>query len=219
MIQPEYHIIQEHYEQRLAEHGPNHRGVDWPNARDLQTRFEVMLGVVREGDKHASLLDLGCGVGLLCDHVQACPRYRELRYNGIDISEAMIRQATARHPETRFHVQDILQTPLEDHCADYIVMNGVLTEKLSLTQEAMENFAHLFLAAAFKGCRIGMAFNVMNHHVDWKRDDLFHWPLDSCASFLVRQLSRHVSIRMDYGLFEYTVYVYKMPCMVNRSTP
>ncbi|GAB7081650.1 methyltransferase domain-containing protein [Megalodesulfovibrio paquesii] len=219
MTQPEYHIIQRHYEQRLAEHGPNHRGVDWPNAQDLQTRFEVMLGVVRAGDEQASLLDLGCGVGLLRDHVQASPRYRALQYTGMDISEAMIHQAAARHPEASFRVQDILQTPLEEHCADYIVMNGVLTEKLSLSQEAMEEFAHRFLAAAFKGCRIGMAFNVMNHHVDWKRDDLFHWPLDNCAAFLVRQLSRHVAIRMDYGLYEYTVYVYKTPCTASRSAP
>lgn len=218
MAHPEYHIIQAHYEQRLAEHGPTHRGVDWPNAQDLQTRFEVMLGVVRAGDENASLLDLGCGIGLLRDHVLACPQHRTLQYAGMDISQAMIQQAVAKHPDARFRVQDILQNPLEDNCADYIVMNGVLTEKLSLSQEAMVTFAHRFLAAAFKGCRIGMAFNVMNHHVDWKRDDLFHWPLDSCAAFLVRQLSRHVAIRMDYGLYEYTVYVYKTPCTASRST-
>ena len=49
----------------------------------------------------------------------------------------------------------------------------------------------------------------MSSHVDWTRDDLFHWPLDDLMSFLVKDVSRHVVIRSDYGLYEYSVYIYK----------
>jgi hypothetical protein len=55
----------------------------------------------------------------------------------------------------------------------------------------------------------GVAFNVMARHVDWMRDDLFHLSLDEMASFACRELSRDFVIRNDYGLYEYTVYVYK----------
>ena len=41
-----------------------------------------------------------------------------------------------------------------------------------------------------------------------RRDDLFHLPLDLLAEFLDTLLSRHFVIRNDYGLYEYTVYVY-----------
>jgi hypothetical protein len=62
---------------------------------------------------------------------------------------------------------------------------------------------------AFAKARVGVAFNVMSTHVDWERDDLFHLPMDVLGSFLTKNLSRKFVIRSDYGLYEYTTYVYK----------
>jgi hypothetical protein len=50
---------------------------------------------------------------------------------------------------------------------------------------------------------------VMTKYLDSEREDLFHLPLDTMAAFISRQISRAFVIRHDYGLFEYTVYVYK----------
>ena len=49
----------------------------------------------------------------------------------------------------------------------------------------------------------------MTKHVDWERDDLFHLPFDTLAAVLKKEISRHFVISNDYGLYEYTVYVYK----------
>ena len=49
----------------------------------------------------------------------------------------------------------------------------------------------------------------MSKHVDWERDDLFHLPFDDLARWLVASVSRNIVIRADYGLYEYTVYVYR----------
>jgi hypothetical protein len=49
---------------------------------------------------------------------------------------------------------------------------------------------------------------VMSKHVDWERDDLFHLPFDALGSFLREEVSRHFVIRHDYGLYEYTTYIY-----------
>ena len=57
--------------------------------------------------------------------------------------------------------------------------------------------------------RRGIAFNVMSKHVDWERDDLFHLPFDVLAAFLRAEISRHYQFRADYGLYEYTAYVYR----------
>jgi hypothetical protein len=51
----------------------------------------------------------------------------------------------------------------------------------------------------------------MSKNVEWEREDLFHVSTDRLLLFLTSELSRHVIMRMDYGLFEYTVYVYKQP--------
>ena len=211
MKNPGYHVIKEHYEKRLAEFGPNHRGVDWPDAEDLRTRFSVMLDVIRDGDRPCSLLDLGCGVGLLLDHLAGRGSGETVSYSGLDISGAMIHEAREKHPSAAFEVRDVLLDPLPEESVDYVVLNGVLTEKLSLSQDAMAQFAERLLTAAFRACRKGIAFNVMNVHVDWMREDLFHWSLDACASFIIKRLSRHMVMRMDYGLYEYAVYVYRRP--------
>ncbi len=54
-----------------------------------------------------------------------------------------------------------------------------------------------------------MAFNVMSKHVDWEREDLFHLPFDTLAEFLKKELTRNFVFRNDYGLYEYTTYVYR----------
>lgn len=51
----------------------------------------------------------------------------------------------------------------------------------------------------------------MSWHVDWQRDDLFHLPCDTLLAFLKAEVSRHVVLRADYGLWEYTTYVYREP--------
>jgi len=212
MNDPSYYEIVRHYEECLLKHGASAKGMDWPNEHDLMKRFEVMLGVVRkDAVAPVSLLDLGCGAGLLIDHLIGKGIQNDYVYHGMDISEKMITAALARHAGYAFATRDILIDPLPPESLDYVILNGVLTEKRTLTGEKMESYARSLIKAAFTSCRRGIAFNVMSTHVDWQRDDLFHWPLDSVAAFLVAECSRHIVVRMDYGLYEYTVYVYRKP--------
>ena len=200
-----------HYESCFLEHGRTPQGVDWPNAEDLATRFEVMLGVVRPGAGRVSLLDLGCGPGLLVDHLERTQRRADLDYAGVDLSEPMLASARAAWPGLSFERRDILADPLPELSVDYVILNGVLTERVTAPREEMVAFAIDLLAAAFSAARIGIAFNVMSKLVDWERDDLFHWGYDEMAAALAPRLSRHMTIRADYGLREYTTYVYRQP--------
>jgi hypothetical protein len=90
-----------------------------------------------------------------------------------------------------------------------VVINGVLTTKYSLSHEMMEDFARQLLAAAWEGARTALSFNVMSPYVDWTRDDLFHWPLEQAVDFCVRNLSRYVNVIADYGLYEYSVQIFR----------
>ena len=211
LAKPDYSVIRDHYEDCLAAHGPTPRGVDWPNEHDLETRFRVMLGVFRPNPVKPKLLDLGCGPGLLLDHLSAAGRLDELEYTGLDFSEAMVAAARRRHPSCQFLCRDLLRKPLADASFDYVIMNGVLTEKLDLSHEAMTAYAEKLIEAAFATARIGLAFNAMSPHVDRTRDDLFHWPLDDLLAFLTAKVTRHVAIRADYGLYEFTAYLYREP--------
>jgi hypothetical protein len=75
------------------------------------------------------------------------------------------------------------------------------------------------LKAVWPSVTIGLAFNAMSKHVDWERDDLFHWPLDDIMAFCKTDLSRHVRLRLDYGLWEVSTIVLKSPAARLGSVP
>ena len=205
-----YLDIVAHYEACLAAHGDSHRGVDWPNAKDAAKRYDVMLDVLAHPRRPpgASLLDLGCGAGHLLEHIHRVGP-ADVRYLGADISPRFVELCQRKFPGESFTLVDVLREPDRLPEADFIVANGVFTEKRSLSWDAMWDHTQRMITSIFRHARVGLAFNVMSHHVDWQRDDLFHLPFDTLAAFLRAEVSRHFLFRADYGLYEYTVYVYR----------
>ena len=174
----------------------------------------MQLGVLDAVPRQAglpSLLDLGCGPGLLLNYLTATGRVDAVEYRGIDISPAMIELGRRRWPGKAFQVRDILADPLPPESVDVVLMNGVLTERQGIPRERMVIMAESLLTAAFQAARYGIAFNAMSRHVDWEREDLFHWGFDEVAAFLKRNLTRHFSFRADYGLFEFTAFAWRRP--------
>jgi hypothetical protein len=206
-----YLTIIDHYEQCLAKHGDTHLGVDWPNAADAETRYRVMLDVIRKPhDALATVMDFGCGAAHLYEYLNRHDR-SDIGYIGVDASPQFVELSRRKYPSTSFHCVDILADDTSLPEADYIVMNGVLTEKRGLSFDEMREYMSRLLKRVYSFARVGIAFNVMSHHVDWQRDDLFHLPYDQLAAFLKANLSRHFAFRADYGLYEYTAYVYREP--------
>jgi SAM-dependent methyltransferase len=206
-----WRVIVQHYEECLRKHGATPAGVDWPSGTDLAVRYGVMLELLAEAGGRPQLLDLGCGPGLMLDYIAATGNIDRVDYHGIDLSEEMVDIARTRWPTHQFSCRDIIAAPLPEQSVDVVVMNGVLTERVSVPVEMMTLLAQALVAAAFRVARIGIAFNVMNAHVDWQREDLFHWPFDVLAGFLRREVSSHYVLRADYGLYEYTCVVRRQP--------
>ena len=212
--------LQEYYEDKLKRNGVNFSGLDWPDIDSTIMRYTVMSDLFRrreEKDTKFSLVDIGCGAGFYVDYMRTIKDFG-IDYFGIDISPVMIQAATQIYPDEQFEVRDILQNPLEHKAFDYALLNGVLTVKSDIPQEEMFNFAKDFVVTAFSYVRKGLAVNFMSEHVDWKREDLFHLPLDEAASFFRQTLTRHVEFRLDYGLWEYTAYLYRDPTDYHKES-
>jgi SAM-dependent methyltransferase len=204
-----YLDIVAHYESCLEKHGDNHLGVDWPNATDAEKRYRVMLEVIRPGaEVPVALLDFGCGASHLYEYI-ARNDVKNLVYSGLDISPKFISLSRRKFPANEYHCVDILAADTRLPSYDYIVMNGVFTEKRELPFDEMLAYFKSLVEEAFKRANRGVAFNVMSKQVDWEREDLFHLPLDTLADFVTKRLTRNFIIRNDYGLYEYTVYLYK----------
>jgi SAM-dependent methyltransferase len=206
-----YQDIVAHYEECLARHGDHHRGVDWPRADDADLRYAVMLGLLPpDSPQPARLLDFGCGAGHLLEFIRQ-HRVPGVEYHGLDLSERFVALCRGKFPGVCFIHADVLDPAAELGKYDYMIMNGVFTEKCTLSHDSMWEYVQAVLRRTWPHVRHGLAFNVMSKQVDWERADLFHLPCDVLMAFLRAELSRHCVIRQDYGLFEYTTYVYREP--------
>lgn len=174
------------------------------------TRCQAMFRAIPPGIPF-SLLDIGCGPGFAIPYLEEKFGGDFAGYLGVDISKSLLEAARAAWPAYQFVERDILSDPLPALTHDHVIINGVVTAKFHIPHEEMERFAERLLAAAWRAARISLSFNVMSTHVDWTRDDLFHWPMDKAATFCVKHLSRHINILADYGLYEYTVQVFRQP--------
>jgi len=209
MVEKKYLSIVSHYETCLERYGDSHLGVDWPRADDVQTRHRVMLEVIRPESKGQtiSLLDFGCGAAHLNDFIRE-QRLDHIQYAGLDLSEKFVRLSQNKFPANQFFCLDLLDEDVSLPIFDYVVMNGVFTEKRELSFDEMLSYFKQLVRRVFQHATIGIAFNVMSKHVDWERDDLFHLPFDTLAEFLTKEVTRNFVFRNDYGLYEYTTYVY-----------
>ena len=129
---PTYLELKDHYEAKLLLHGDNHKGVDWPNKADAETRYRVMTELLDFGRKEAknvpTILDLGCGLSHQYEYF--LERGLDLEYTGVDISREFINRSKLKYPNNHYVVADILRDQTEITSSDYVLANGLFTEKL-----------------------------------------------------------------------------------------
>jgi SAM-dependent methyltransferase len=162
----------------------------------------------RASGRKLSLLDFGCGASHLYEHMRA-RGFEHVEYAGLDLSEKFVALSRRKYPANEYFCLDVLDDEARLPEFDYVLMNGVFTEKKGLSFDEMFAYFKRLLVKVFARARVGVAFNVMTKHVDWERDDLFHLPFDTLAAFLKKELTRHFVFRNDYGLYEYTTYAYR----------
>lgn len=203
-------LLSEHYGRKFAEHGACPEGVDWgPNPEDHILRLSRMLAVADLGLQpgiRQSILDVGCGYGSLLDLLHE--RGLDLSYSGIDVCGPMIEAARARHADCSWLVGDVMNLEGERQF-DYVVCNGVLTQKLGATIRDMDHFLNVVVTKMFELCRVGVAFNVMTTHVNFMVPNLYYRNPVELLAWCMSELTSRVRLDHAYPMFEYTVYLYR----------
>lgn len=200
-----------HYSSTFSLHGPNSQGVDWGDkewAAELRNRN--MIAVVKNFENSPTMLDVGCGYGALGELIEQ--DRIQLRYSGIDVAENMISYAKSRfRTEFDFICMDFLDW--QPQCKyDYIVCNGILTQKLHATHLEMHQYSKRLIRKMFDCSNLGIAFNCMSTYVNFQKDNLFYKNPSEMLAWCMSELSPHIRLDASYELwFEYTVYVYHNP--------
>lgn len=209
------HVITEqlksHYEATFLKYGATSAGMDWgPDEERARVRQAKMLEVLNTPDgkfeDSFSILDVGCGYGALVD----CIEKNKLTcdYLGIDVVPSAIECAREIHREGTFFLGDFLDAEIPH--VDFAVCNGILTQKLDASFKAMNVFSQNIIKKMFSVCDKGIAFNLMNTHVNHLSDNLYYRNPSEILSWCMSELSPRVRLDCAYMLpFEYTVFVYK----------
>lgn len=205
-----YSSIVAHYEDCLSRFGDTHLGVNWQNADDAYKRYQIMLDIIKPEASKITLLDFGCGTAGLLDYINE-KKILYIDYSGLEISTEFFNVSKKKYPNNTFFNMDILDKDALLPCFDYIIMNGVFTEKIDLSHNIMFSYFCSMIETIYPHCRKGIAFNLRSKQVMAEDQDLFHLSLDELAWFLVEKFGRNFIIRNDYGLEEYAVYICKEP--------
>jgi hypothetical protein len=88
--------------------------------------------------------------------------------------------------------------------ADYFLLSGALSFRVKDNLLLAENvIKKMFLLA-----RRGVACNFLSRYVDYETEINFHYSPEEIFS-ISKKLSKYITIRHDYPLWEFTVYLYK----------
>jgi SAM-dependent methyltransferase len=204
--------LKDHYKKKFLEFGPTAKGVDWGNDQDVLFRHKLMYNLIlndhynTHNKSSASLLDVGCGYGAFCEFLEknSC----DVDYTGIDVVEEMIAYAKQNHPSAKFSVGDFMSVENTGEY-DYIICNGILTQKLTTSIIEMDRFANNLMTKMYSKARKGIAFNIMSSKVNFMVANLYYRHPADILTFCLNELSTKVRIEHSYPMYEYTVYVYK----------
>lgn len=199
-----------YYSEKFDEHGPSSLGVDWgADEKKMFLRYEKMLNVTeRRTIARPTLLDAGCGFGGLLNYAKS--RNIDLDYTGIDVAGNMITWAKKNVPGGVFIEGEILNHSF-DTPFDFVVCNGILTQKLDVSGLEMDRFASKLIKKMFSICKYGIAFNVMTTKVNYYSNNLYYRNPAELLAWCIGEITPHVKLDHSYPLYEYTVYLYREP--------
>jgi len=188
------------YTERYSSFGDNVKTLGSGTNAHQAIRYRVLSEVGDLGGQR--VLDVGCGFGGFydyCRHMQ-----QPMQYTGIDIVPALVEQAARNHPLAEFIKMDILEVP-DDMEFDYVVSSQAFNNKLTHTDNW--ELVREALAKCFQIAKKGVAFDMMSNHVDFTEDHLYYFDPSVVFDFC-KTLTKRVTLRHDYPLFEFCVYLF-----------
>lgn len=204
-------IFKAHYSKTFRQSGATPRGVDWEGSSKATLRHEAMLQLIPVDELNQpetiSLLDVGCGYGAFYQFLLD-RRIANIIYTGVDLVDDMVLHAQDSAGSATFLTGDLLTMKLDDCSYDYVIANGVFTQKLHAATDEMDQFVATMIGRLFAICRKGIAFNVMSTVVDFKDPGNYYRHPGEMVD-LASELTRSFRLNHSYPLYEYTMSLYK----------
>ena len=187
------------YNARLAEFGDDIRTLGSGTEDRRRIRFEVLRAAGIESG--ASVLDVGCGFGDFYGFLSG--QGVDVDYVGVDINREILAVAARKYPGARFALLDV-QTD-EFAPADFVVASG--TFNLALRDGDNYEYVADVLRIAYEHARRGVAMDFQSSYVDFRVADVHYYEPERLFA-LGKAITKRVTLRHDYPLFECCLYLY-----------
>jgi len=194
------------FSELYAAHGGTPMATSSESAEHKRLRFDLITDIAKDDDSF-SIHDVGMGLADLYPFMQEKFSGKSFVYSGTEILGEYVEDVSRRYPEIGVFHRDIAEeAPAERY--DWVVLSGVFHQRRESTIPEWEMFAAALLRNSFSMAEKGIAFNFISPFVDFYQTHVYYSNLGKWIQFINDNLSRFFSLRHDYPLFEYTVYVY-----------
>lgn len=197
--------VNKYYTEKVITHGATPQGVDWNGIESQENRFEQLLKITNKEKMPFTLLDFGCGFGSLLNYLEKTNL--QLDYIGYDISEEMLKHATAQYPNKGRWLNAIPN----DLKVDYVVASGLFNVKLNQTLVEWEEYIITTLNLMNQIAVKGFSFNILTSYSDaeYMKEYLYYASPEFYFKHCKLNYSKQVSLLHDYQLYEFTILVKK----------
>lgn len=192
-------IVRDFFESRLKNYSENHKILGYGCKESQAARFKVVTEI---GDlRGKSILDYGCGLGDLVDHLEK--QGIGVTYTGYDISEKLIKRAQELHPNHNFEVRDILED-MPDQRFSYVFAIGL---NLKVTDNV--HFIKTLIKRLFDVAEDGVSVSLLSCYSDYFAEESFYHNPALLVDWCLANVSRRCVLRHDYLSHDFTLYIYK----------
>jgi len=168
-------------------------------------RFLPIMEILKNRTE-GSLLDYGCGIGLLYESIRKAKL--EVEYTGWDMTPSFIESCQQRFGSTeRFRLIEP-DTPIAEKF-DFVVCSGVFNLATSEDEGESHTYVRERLRQLLSVTDQVLTCDFLSPFVDFKQDGAQHIAIELVAKWLVESGHRRFIIRHDLLPYEFTVVVYK----------
>jgi len=160
-------IIKNYYEPKLSKNLPDFRTLGWESREAQFDRFRILTeNVALNGH---SILDVGCGLGNLLEHLKEVHESPE--YTGVDILKHMVEKARTRHRDFNFlHLDIFAENPFSEGEFHTVYSSGIFNINMGNNHDFLKDAIKLFINLAQKH----IVFNLL-HHNSPDRDETYYY--------------------------------------------
>ena len=191
------------YRASFEEHGDSPASLLTPKGRQ-DVRYRVLDPfVLRPG---ITLLDYGCGLGHLLEHLQK--QDRQVNYTGMDMLPDFVRQCRAKYgTQAHFELIDPSQPLTQYH--DIVFASGVFNICSHGDAHQSRKYALERITQLFDVVREVLVCDFLSSLVDFRQPGAQHFTAGEIAEFCGSRLTRRFQIRHDLLPYEFTLIAWR----------